>query len=91
MWWSEMHKQAMELALDIHGAEAMLTECGPASRTWPGTMRSAKGAGYSVSPMVSAFFFSRSETIWGGTSQIQRNIVGEKVLGLPKEPKAPTK
>jgi alkylation response protein AidB-like acyl-CoA dehydrogenase len=87
MWWSEMHQEAMELALDIYGAEAMLAHCGPASGTWPASLRSAKRDGYTVSPMVSAFFFSRSETIWGGTSQIQRNIVGEKVLGLPKEPK----
>jgi alkylation response protein AidB-like acyl-CoA dehydrogenase len=90
MWWSEMHKDAMELALDIHGADAMLATCGPPAGTWPATMRAGKRDGYSVSPMVSAFFFSRSETIWGGTSQIQRNIVGEKVLGLPKEPKAPS-
>jgi alkylation response protein AidB-like acyl-CoA dehydrogenase len=41
-----------------------------------------------VSPLQASFFFSRSETIWGGTAQIQRNIVGERVLGLPKEPKA---
>jgi alkylation response protein AidB-like acyl-CoA dehydrogenase len=86
MFWSEMHKEAMELALDIHGASAMLVDAGPAGASWPGTARDKRRAGYPVSPMVSAFFFSRSETIWGGTSQIQRNIVGERVLGLPKEP-----
>ncbi|MFM9085143.1 MAG: acyl-CoA dehydrogenase family protein [Acidimicrobiia bacterium] len=87
MFWSEMHQRAMELALDIWGADAMLIDAGPASRSWPGAMRDRRRAGYPTSPMMSAFFFSRSETIWGGTSQIQRNIVGERMLGLPKEPK----
>jgi len=90
MFWSEMHKAAMELALDIHGADAMLVDSGPPSGSWPGAMREKRRNGYPVSGMMSAFFFSRSETIWGGTSQIQRNIVGERVLGLPKEPKPPS-
>ncbi len=87
MFWSEMHQEAMELALDIFGAEALLSTAGPASGGWPGTVRHKGRDTYPVSPMMSAFFFSRSETIWGGTSQIQRNIVGERVLGLPKEPR----
>ncbi len=86
MYWSEMHKEAMELGLDIYGPEAMLVDCG-GDGSWPGTARERRRPGYPVSAMMSAFFFSRSETIWGGTSQIQRNIVGERVLGLPKEPK----
>jgi alkylation response protein AidB-like acyl-CoA dehydrogenase len=86
MFWSEMHQQAMELAVDIVGAEAMLIDAGLDGGSWPGAGRDKRRLGYPVSPMMSAFFFSRSETIWGGTSQIQRNIVGERVLGLPKEP-----
>jgi alkylation response protein AidB-like acyl-CoA dehydrogenase len=87
MFWSEMHKAAMELALDIFGAQSMLVDAGPAGSSWPGTQRERRRSGYPVSSMMSAFFFSRSETIWGGTSQIQRNIVGERVLGLPREPR----
>jgi len=86
MFWSEMHQAAMELALDIYGPSSMLIDTGPESASWPATGRDNRREGYPVSPMMSAFFFSRSETIWGGTSQIQRNIVGERVLGLPKEP-----
>mgnify|MGYP001373172397 CR=1 FL=1 len=91
MFWSEMHRDAMELALDIYGPAAMLVDIGPEDDRWPATMRAKGRDTYPVSPMVSAFFFSRSETIWGGTAEIQRNIVGEKFLGLPREPKVETK
>ncbi|HUX05542.1 MAG TPA: acyl-CoA dehydrogenase family protein [Acidimicrobiales bacterium] len=86
MFWSEAHRCTMELAMDVLGMEAqVLTGKGPVEGS-PQANRRGR-ADYPVSELQASFFFSRSETIWGGTAEIQRNIIGERALGLPKEPK----
>jgi len=88
MFWSEYHQEVMNLAIDILGMEGQILTGDPASEeAVPGYGARRTPERYPASVLQSAFFFSRSETIWGGTSQIQRNIVGEAFLGLPREPK----
>ena len=73
--WSEYHKRLGEIAVGILGADAM-TAAGP------------PGDEYKLPRWQSTFVSSRAGTIFSGTSQIQRNIIGERALGLPKEPSA---
>ena len=46
------------------------------------------GAPNDSASWAGVFLNARAGTIYAGSSQIQRNILGEMVLGLPKEPKA---
>jgi len=86
MFWSEAHQETLLLGMDILGMDGQILLGDEGEDTLLPGARRAK-ASYPVNNLQSLFFFSRSETIWGGTAEIQRNIVGERVLGLPKEPK----
>ena len=72
LFWSEYHKRLGEIAMGIIGADGLLRP---------------EGAGYPTSPWQGVYLSSRAGTIYSGTSEIQRTIIGERALGLPKEPR----
>jgi alkylation response protein AidB-like acyl-CoA dehydrogenase len=77
LYWSTWHRDLGELAMDVLGADAQI-------------LASEPGEPYALTDLQRTFMFSRSETIYAGASEIQRNIIGERVLGLPREPKVDT-
>ncbi len=84
LYWSEYHKSVTELAVDIIGASALA----PTGRAPSSAFRTDDpGAPNSSMSWVMTFLHARAGTIYAGTSQIQRNILAEMVLGLPKEPR----
>jgi len=70
MIWVDTHQRIQELAMEIEGPYAQL-----AGSEW------AVDGGF----WQYTFLRSRANSIEGGTTEIQKNIIGERVLGLPKD------
>jgi alkylation response protein AidB-like acyl-CoA dehydrogenase len=75
LYWATWHRSLGKLAMDVLGARAEIAEDLP----------------YELTGLQRMFLFTRSDTIYAGTNQIQRNIIAERALGLPREPKLAAK
>ncbi|WP_239310075.1 acyl-CoA dehydrogenase family protein [Frankia sp. Cj3] len=85
LYWSEYHKKVTDLSLDVFGAAAMVAE----GRRPPRAYRTDDpGSPNSTASWLGTLYNAVAGTIYAGSSQVQRNILGETVLGLPKEPAA---
>jgi hypothetical protein len=81
--WSEYHRDVTRLAIDVLGPAALVVEGRPPSRPY---RADDPGAPNSAASWIGTLYNAVAGTIYAGTSQIQRNILAERVLGLPKEP-----
>jgi alkylation response protein AidB-like acyl-CoA dehydrogenase len=72
LYWATWHRRLGELAMDVLGPESEIGE----------------GFPYALTPLQRLFLFTRSDTIYAGSNQIQRNLIAERALGMPKEPRA---
>jgi alkylation response protein AidB-like acyl-CoA dehydrogenase len=73
LYWSEMSKRLHETAMAILGEAAPL---------WWGADGNPGGGRWQRS-----WLYYQASSIFAGTNEIQRNIIGERVLGLPREPR----
>jgi len=69
--WATWRRNLGELAIDVLGIQGEVAE----------------GDDYVFDTLPNLFLYSRADTIYGGTNQIQRNLIAERALGLPREPR----
>ncbi len=85
LYWSEYHQRLADLALLIMGPAATVRE---GRRPFKHFRTDEPGAPNTSNSWIDvALLNARSGTVYAGTSQVQRNIIGETILGLPKEPR----
>jgi len=82
LYWSEYHRDVTRLAIDVLGSRALVVEGRPPVR---GYRADDPGAPNSTASWVGALYNGVADTIYAGTSQIQRTILGERALGLPRD------
>jgi alkylation response protein AidB-like acyl-CoA dehydrogenase len=73
LFWAGLSQRLAETAIAVLGADALLL---------PGDDETVDGGRWAL-----ALLATRANSIMGGTSEIQRNIIGEQMLGLPREPR----
>lgn len=69
--WSTWHSDLGKLAMDVLGEDAEILD----------------GAPYQLSRLQSLFLFTRADTLYGGSNEIQRNVIAERALCMPREPR----
>ncbi|MCX2932530.1 acyl-CoA dehydrogenase [Mycobacterium sp. CVI_P3] len=82
--WSEYFRRCTDLAAKILGDDALGAD-GPGNGG--ALIIPAPGTPNSAACWLDELLYARAATIYAGSSQIQRNVIGEQLLGLPKEPR----
>jgi alkylation response protein AidB-like acyl-CoA dehydrogenase len=69
--WSSWHRDLGKLAMDVLGPSSMI----------------AQGPPYDLDDWQRLYLFSRADTVYGGSAEIQRGIIADRALGLPRQPR----
>ncbi len=91
LYWARFHRDLGELYLDAQGADGLAGDgsAGEGAGAGAGAGEGSDHEAYPVTDAQRLFLYTRADTIYGGSNQIQRNIIGERALGLPPEPRSP--